>query len=109
MYYEQLNKESDKQVEKLIESEAKKCENQSFEKYNKKVASSNQQKSIVETITKISCQNLARGNFSRKNRKNRESKMMEDNFVGPCVLCLEPDEESEELFMELTDSLRKDL
>jgi hypothetical protein len=41
--------------------------------------------------------------------RDEQSRMIEDDFGGPCVLCLEPNEESKQLLMDFREMLRDGL
>ncbi len=42
-------------------------------------------------------------------KRNEQQKMIEDDFGGPCILCLEPNEESKQRLMEFREMLRDGL
>ena len=100
-YYEQLNKESDKEIKELIKSEERIGR---MKKAQKKYVS---KKKTPEEET---------DDNEKKTRKkspvelrDEQRKLIEDDFGGPCILCLEPDEESKEKIMELRELLREGL
>jgi len=98
-YYEQLNHQSDKEVRELIKNEERKATIKAL----KKNGTTGQQKNNNSYGT------MARGKKSPKERRDEQRKSIEDDFGGPCVLCLEPDEESKEKLMEIRELLRDGL
>ncbi|OEU19878.1 hypothetical protein FRACYDRAFT_260142 [Fragilariopsis cylindrus CCMP1102] len=103
-YYEQLNQESDKEVQELILSEERKAKYKAMKKYDG--MSSAQQK---RQDAHVSSGPPSRVKKSPAEKREEQRKMIEDDFGGPCILCLEPNEESKEMLSELRESLREGL
>lgn len=104
-YYEQLNYQSDKEVRELIESEERKAKIKAFKKNANGITAAQQQREDSEN----SSSSMARGKKSPAEIRDEQRQAIQDDFGGPCVLCLEPDEESKERLMELRELLREGL
>jgi len=102
-YYENLEKESDKKIQEQILSEERKAKMKATKKYNG-MSSTQQQRQQNNSISSKS-----RRKKSPAEKRDEQKKMIEDGFGGPCVICLEPNEESKEILMELRESLREGL
>lgn len=102
-YYEQLNRESDEEVREQIASEEIKA---NIKAMKNKGTTRTQQK---RNATKSSPSKSKKEKKSFAQKRNEQRRMIEDDFGGPCVLCLEPDEESKESLMELREMLREGL
>lgn len=104
-YYETLNQQSDQEVRELIESEERKAKIKAKKKNSNVTTAQQKQKEERENASST----MARGKKSPAERRDEQRKSIEDDFGGPCVLCLEPDEESKEKLIELRDLLREGL
>jgi hypothetical protein len=103
-YYEQLNQESDKEVQELILSEERKAKDKAMKKYDG-MSSAQQKKQDANSFSGPP----SRVKKSPAEKRDEQRKMIEDDFGGPCILCLEPNEESKEMLSELRESLREGL
>ncbi len=100
-YYEQLNKDADREVQELIKSEERigRMKKASKKYVSKKTPPKEETDDDEKKPRKKSPVEL----------RDEQRKLIEDDFGGPCVLCLEPDEESKEKIMELRELLREGL
>jgi len=94
-YYEKMDRQADEEVRELIESEELKG----------KIKALKKPKSVKEGTQG----SLARGKKSPAEIRDEQRQSMENDFGGPCILCLEPDEVSKERLMELREMLREGL
>eukprot|EP00531_Pseudo-nitzschia_arenysensis_P018095 CAMPEP_0116147406 /NCGR_PEP_ID=MMETSP0329-20121206/17737_1 /TAXON_ID=697910 /ORGANISM="Pseudo-nitzschia arenysensis, Strain B593" /LENGTH=575 /DNA_ID=CAMNT_0003643331 /DNA_START=308 /DNA_END=2033 /DNA_ORIENTATION=- len=104
-YYEKLEREADKEVKELIRNEEiiGKMKKQQ-KKYTSRKGTSN--KKPDEDDGK---KTRTREKKSPAQIREEQRKIIEEDFGGPCILCLEPDEESKEKIMELREVLREGL
>ena len=98
-YYEKMDRQADQEVQELIESEERKG----------KIKALKKPKTVREMNEANNQGSMARGKKSPAEIRDEQRKSMQDDFGGPCILCLEPDEESKERLMELREMLREGL
>lgn len=99
-YYEKLNQESDTKVRELIEAE---------ERIGKLKALKKNAQEKQKQANQSSPSTMPRVKKSPAEIRDEQRKSMENDFGGPCVLCLEPNEESKEKLVELRELLREGL
>jgi len=102
-YYEKLNHESDKEVQELIKAEERKGKIKALKKNSNGMTAQRREEKENSRGT------MARGKKSPAEIRDEQRKSIEDDFGGPCVLCLEPNEESKEKLTELRELLREGL
>jgi hypothetical protein len=102
-YYEKLNHESDKEVQELIKAEERKGKIKALKKNSNGMTAQRREEKENSHGT------MARGKKSPAEIRDEQRKSIEDDFGGPCVLCLEPNEESIEKLTELRELLREGL
>jgi len=113
-YYGRLSQESEKQVQDLINSEERKGKIKAVKKNaNAMIArQKNQEENDDESSSAFpssSNSSTTRRRKSPAQLRDEQRKSIEEDFGGPCVLCLEPDEESKEKLMELREMLLEGL
>jgi len=99
--YEKMENESDEKVRQLIESEERKAKLKALKK--------NADGTTARRKQENSSTSVSRGKRSPVEIREEQRKSIEDDFGGPCILCLEPDEESKERLMELREVLQEGL
>jgi len=102
-YYERLNYEADKRVQDLINDEERKGKIKALKKNANGMTTQQKQTDFEENPSNTK----TRGKKSTKEIREEQKKMMEDDFGGPCLLCLEPNEESKERLLELREVLQE--
>ena len=104
-YYEKLNQESDKEVRELIKAEERIAKMKALKKNVNGMTGQQKEDEGNATVSGTA----SRGKKSPAEIRDEQRKSMEDDFGGPCILCLEPDEESKEKLIELRELLREGL
>ena len=104
-YFQKLDRAADEEVKELIESEERKGRIKAVKKNNGRNNARQKQKEVGQHASGT----MARGKKSPQERRDEQRKSMEEDFGGPSVLCLEPDEESKEKLSEIRELLREGL
>jgi hypothetical protein len=105
-YYDDLNQQTENEVRKLIESEERKGKIKAL----KKNADYGKKPEPKETGEKDEqSRPTPRRKKSPAQLREEQRKSIEEDFGGPCILCLEPNEESKERLMELRELLLESL
>eukprot|EP00535_Pseudo-nitzschia_heimii_P007512 CAMPEP_0197188338 /NCGR_PEP_ID=MMETSP1423-20130617/17634_1 /TAXON_ID=476441 /ORGANISM="Pseudo-nitzschia heimii, Strain UNC1101" /LENGTH=572 /DNA_ID=CAMNT_0042640145 /DNA_START=223 /DNA_END=1942 /DNA_ORIENTATION=- len=104
-YYEKLNQQSDKEVQELIKEEERKAKIKALKKNANGMTGQQNEDEENETLSST----VIRGKKSPAEIRDEQRKSIEDDFGGPCLLCLEPDEESKEKLIELRELIREGL
>mmetsp|Transcript_699 Transcript_699/g.1455 ORF Transcript_699/g.1455 Transcript_699/m.1455 type:complete len:623 (+) Transcript_699:410-2278(+) len=104
-YYEKLNQQSEEEIQDLIKSEERKGKIKAMKKNaNAMAARPNHQEENGQAP-----RSTGRTKKSPAQLREEQRKSIDEDFGGPCVLCLEPDDESKEKLMELRGMLLEGL
>uniref|UniRef100_A0A448ZJH7 Uncharacterized protein n=1 Tax=Pseudo-nitzschia multistriata TaxID=183589 RepID=A0A448ZJH7_9STRA len=104
-YYGKLSEQSEQEIQDLIKSEERKGKIKAMKKNANALAARGNRQDEKEELPR----GTARRKKSPAQLREEQRKSIEEDFGGPCVLCLEPDEESKEKLIELRGILLEGL